>query len=233
MKFLLAIGTAALLASGAAACSGSGGQHSGSALGDAAGAASSVAGAGHQARPHPLSQGDYDDDDYRLGYYDYDPDDNTLVKDQDGDVDGNRSHSFYDEDDNTVRRFGHPATAGERRAIVALAGRYYPAQARDDGAAICAMTVRGLAQSYSSTIGEAGPQYFRGLHSCAQIMTKAMARLPQMPAFASRMTVVNVRVDGEVGLAVIRAKSFHTRVLEAHLEGKRWVLYGSLDHELP
>jgi len=232
MRLLAVLGAGALLSGGVAACGGL--QHGSTATNQALAKGHQVSPVAttDRIRPHPLF-GDYDDDDYLYGYNDYDPDDHTQPKDRDGDIDARGGGRYFDRDDSSIISFGRPATPGERRAIAALAEHYYAAAARADGQRLCAMTYRPLAASYPNTIGENGPRYLHGLHTCAQIISKAFAGIPQMLPFSLRLGITDIRVSGKVGIAVLGVAPFPLRLLKVFHERGKWTLYGALDNELP
>ena len=211
---------------GLVACGGSG--H------DASLATTAVASHAPPPRAHPILLSDYDDDDYYHGYGDEDSDDNRAPRDRDGDSDERPNRGYYDRDDGAISRFGRPASAAERAAVVALAKRYYAAAARDDGAPICAMLAPALARAFVESVGEHGPHFTHGLRTCPQILAKVFAgATTPMLAFSLRPAIASVRVSHNMALVVLGAKPFPLRVFSAVREGGKWYAYGAFDSEVP
>jgi hypothetical protein len=179
--------------------------------------------------------GDYDrDDDFKKALNnDGDNDDSTQRKDRDNDSD-NMSDSYYDIDDNTVRKYGHAADASDRRTVAALVKRYFAAAAREDGVTACSMIVPVFANSVPETLGQAaGPLYSRG-NTCAVVLSKLFYHFHrQLAAHAAELEVTGVRVDGAKGIAVLGFRTLPGRLLHVAREGTVWKIDALLDLELP
>jgi hypothetical protein len=220
-----------------AAC-GRTGRETGSALRPASTAASSggasATNPASPASPSPSIAGDYDsDDDYGNGPFSDGDDDNGVPADRDGDSD-NSSGSYYDPDDNSVRRLGHAADAEDRRAIVRLVRRYFAAAVAEDGAAACSMVRRSLARAVPEDYGRSPAQpYARGT-TCAQVMSGIFKHYHrQLAAHARILAVSDVRVDPGKGVAVLAFRGLPARQMGAVREGGAWRIRGLLDTELP
>jgi hypothetical protein len=178
--------------------------------------------------------GDYDNDDYTVAHYgDGDNDDDHRPKDRDDDVD-NKSGSYFDSDDNSVRRYGHGASVADEKAITALVKRYFAAAVAQDGAAGCSMIISTLAGSVAESFGRPpGPPYLRG-DTCAAVMSKVFKlNRKQLSAYAASLKVAGVRVNGDHGVAVLSFRALPARQIRVEREGALWKLEVLVDSELP
>jgi hypothetical protein len=179
--------------------------------------------------------GDYDNDDYTGEHFgDGDNDDSTRRKDRDNDFD-NSSGSYYDSDDAEARDFGHAADLTDRLAVTSLVRRYYAAAASADGATACSLLAPALSSSVAEDLGRSppGPSFARG-STCAVVMSKIFKEFArQLRAFAARLQVTSVRVQGERGVAVLGFGSLPGRQLRVRREGDTWTVAALLDSELP
>jgi hypothetical protein len=178
--------------------------------------------------------GDYDrDDSYADGRYSDGDNDDAKATDRDNDSD-NRTHSYYDDDDSGVRRFGHPAGTGDRRAVEGLVKRYFTAASAEDGAAACSMIVSIFAKSVPEDLGRPpGPVYARG-STCATVMSKIFAHYHrQLAIHAATLRFGGVRVSGGKGVAVLAFKGLPGRQIHVAQEKHVWKMDALLDLELP
>jgi hypothetical protein len=185
------------------------------------------------AATNPHYFGDYDPDDYNTRLSDGDNDDIRGPRDRDNDLD-NKTGSYYDRDDSSVRAFGRPAGAADRRAITALVERYFAAAATDDGHVACSLLYSKLARIIPESYGKPpGPAYLRG-KTCPEVMTKLFARNhEQLSTYIASLQVASVRLDHNSGLAVLRFAALPGRQVEVEREHKKWKIYALLDRELP
>ncbi len=179
--------------------------------------------------------GDYDDDD---GYYDVRASDNDTddeeEKPADGDGDSDGGTGRYDGDDSSVRYFGHAAGPTDRQAIAMLTMTYYAAAAADDGAEACALIFSPIAKSYPRSLGVGGPPYLRGSKTCAEIAARLFDQnRTQVRADAASLRVTDVRVAGNLGLAVLVFKGRPVRQMETQRENGAWKMLAPLDTEMP
>jgi hypothetical protein len=185
------------------------------------------------AATNPHNFGDYDPDDYDTRFSDGDNDDIRGPRDRDNDLD-NKTGSYYDRDDSSVRAFGRPAGPADQRAITALVKRYFTAAAADDGHMACSLLYSKLAKIIPESYGKPpGPAYLRG-KTCPEVMTKLFERNhEQLSAYIASLQVAGVRIDHDGGRAVLRFAALPGRQIEVEREHKKWKIYALLDRELP
>lgn len=185
------------------------------------------------AATQPKYFADYDPDDYASGVSDADNDDIKGPKDRDNDAD-NKTGSYYDDDDKSIRAFGHAAGAADRRAITALVKRYFTLAAAGDGSRACSLLHPALAKAVPESYGQPpGPAYLRG-KTCAQVITKLFMRdHEQLNAYLGNLEVTGVRLDRNRGLAVLRFARLPGRQIQVEREHKTWKIGELLDRELP
>jgi hypothetical protein len=187
------------------------------------------------ARARNSVYGDYDNDDLVGGRFgDADNDDSTGPRDRDNDSD-NGSKSYYDQDDDSVRAFGQAANGEERRAISSLVRRYFAVAAAGDGAGACAMIVPSLRVAIPEDLGRPpGPSYARG-DTCRTVVSRVFSVFHvQLAAYASRLAITAVRVEGDRGLVVLGFASLPGRQIGViRVSGVGWKVETLLDRELP
>jgi len=88
-------------------------------------------------------------------------------KDEDGDIDTLGQGGRYDKDNDATFQWGPPASAADRRVVVALVKRYYEIAAAGDGAKACAM----LDPLIVEMVAEQEPR-----HGCAHNIEKLFAQ---------------------------------------------------------
>jgi len=155
----------------------------------------------------------------------------------DGDVDDGPDHR--DEDNYSLRHYGHAAGTAQRRAIAALVRRYYTAGAAGNGAAACALIYSGLAGSPG--LGEAAEAVYpvapsvpplRG-QSCARIMSLLFAEdHRRLAADRASVVVTGVRVKGGRGWVLLGFRTTPERLFPLRRERGAWKLEALLDREM-
>lgn len=179
--------------------------------------------------------GDYDDDDYYddASHGDGDNDDGDSRKDGDNDSDSS-GNSYYDSDDISVRDFGHAARPGDRQAIVRLVKSYYRTAVAGDGARACALISAPLGRTFPQVLGGNGPHYLHGSKTCVEVASRLFRQNHlQLSAYAVRLNVAGVRLNGDLGLVVLDFKTLPGRQIEVIREHGAWKMYAPLDNELP
>ncbi len=159
-----------------------------------------------------------------------------IKGDQDRDEARNGPPDF---DDGRFRDYGRSASAADRRAITALLKRYYAAAATGDSPAACALTFSGLARS-ADLVDKAPEDYeptsgslpLRG-KSCVEVMS-ALSRQhhEELTAAAATLVVIDVRVHGARGLAILGFRTTGERVIPLAREGGVWKVDGLFDSEI-
>ena len=134
----------------------------------------------------------------------------------------------YDSDDGEIGRFGYPAGAAEKRAIVALVRRYYAAAAAQDGAEACALTSPGRADSIPE---DWGPTYLPGAKTCATVLTAVFKRLHNQ--VSEPVYVTGVRVDGDRAYALVGSTAMPASVTQAQRARGVWKIDRVLATPLP
>jgi hypothetical protein len=116
------------------------------------------------------------------------------------------------QNDDNINGYGHEASAADRRAIAALVKRYYAAAATDNGAKACSMVYSIFAESIPEDYGKPpGPPAFRGLKTCAAVVSKLFKMLPgQPPSVLYKTEVTGVRLYGNHGFAQLHSSAIPT-----------------------
>jgi hypothetical protein len=157
-----------------------------------------------------------------------------LKRDRDNDYDSS-GNSNYDKDDSVTLDYGHEASAADMQAVTALVERYYAAAAADDGAQGCSLMYSILAEAIPEDYGQppAGPPSLRG-KTCAVVMSKLFnQRHQQLAADSATLKVIDARVEGNRGFALLSFKAMPARSIVIHRERDAWKIYALLDAELP
>jgi len=202
---------------------------------DARQASTSSATSSRAVPPSSSLTGDYDGDDdpgEKLSRNDGDNDD-ARPTDQDNDSDSN-GKSYFDSDDDSVRRFGHAASTADRKAVVSLVKRYFAAAAAEDGMTACSLLASAFAKSLPETLGGAGgPPYARGA-TCAAVTSGIFAHYHrQIAAHAATLEVPGVRVEGAEAMVVLAFRGLPGRSTRVAREHGVWRVDSLLDIELP
>jgi hypothetical protein len=163
-----------------------------------------------------------------------DGDDDDIVGRSDGDGDADSPRGYYDGDDATVRSFGGAAGARDKLLVTALLERYYAAAATRDGKDACSMIVSARRRALPQTLGRPpGPSYLRG-DSCHAVVSKLFGVFHrQIVAFARTLHVAEVRVRGELGLALLSSAGFPARQIAVRREHGGWRVDALLEAEFP
>lgn len=176
-------------------------------------------------------KGDEDDDDT--------PANHTPDRSRDTDVDfdddspAKQSKTFFDSDDAAFRAAGQPARASERRAVETLVERYYQAARASDGRSACAMLFTIYADAVPEDFGRGSPTFSRG-KSCATVMTKLFRHAqPQLSTLFQLGRVVEVRVEGNQGRAIIGGTSMPASYVALHRERGAWRIDDLFPRRMP
>jgi hypothetical protein len=158
---------------------------------------------------------------------------NPNDSDVDNDKDNIKRRGFYDRDDVAIRSYGHAPSAADARDLTLLAGRYYAAAAREDGASACAMFTAVFAKSVPEDYGRgsAGATYLRDASTCPQVLTLLFRHLHAQ--LSVPIEVMRVRVKGDRGLVLIGGRIIPASLFEAQREAGSWRAVGMLASQLP
>jgi hypothetical protein len=155
----------------------------------------------------------------------------------DGD-DDDAARPRRDFDDELVRDYGHAVGGGEQRAVAALLGRFYAAVAAGDGAGACSLLygpltrAPGLYRAIPKADAPApGSPLLRG--NCAQVATLLFGIERPELAEHGRPQLVEARVSGDRGIAVIGFASAPERQLPLRRDGGTWKVAALLDSLIP
>jgi hypothetical protein len=134
------------------------------------------------------------------------------------------------DDDQLVLGFGHVASAGEARPIVALVKRYYAAAAAEDGRAACRMLAPFVAESVAENQGQS-PRLRGG--TCPVVMSKVFAvQHRELAAKSADYRFVRIGVEGDHALVALEFPAIsevHQLTLR-RIGGRWWVLHLIDDH---
>jgi hypothetical protein len=139
------------------------------------------------------------------------PTSTTDPSEHDGDGDIDRlTTGRYDTDDDAIPGFGQPADAPDRRAIIALIGRYYAAAAAGEGARACSMLDTPIVESVMEEHRRGkGPASLQG-DTCAQIMSKLFEqRHRELAEDITGYRVLVVQLRPNRGYALVRFPARH------------------------
>lgn len=143
-----------------------------------------------------------------------------VKTDRDGDTDNN-------DDD---YRYGHAASAADKRAVTALVKRYYTLAAAGDGASACSLIFPPFAEEIPEIYGESlGPPALRGT-TCAEVMTKFFKQEHRkLLVDIVKLEVTDVRIRGNRALALLNFKAMPPRDIRVHRELGAWKIDELLD----
>lgn len=174
-------------------------------------------------------RGDEDDDEERINF--------TTGKKEDNDADFDNDSAelipkgHYDEDDTSVRLYGHAASAGEGPALTAIVKRYYAAAAAADGVAACSLITPVLVRAIPEDYGKPpGLPYMRG-KTCAVVMTHLFMHSHRR--LAGRIRVTGVRVQGDRAYVLIGSHTAPAVYVNVERVGGVWRIAGLLGSSLP
>jgi hypothetical protein len=168
--------------------------------------------------------GDEDDDDEPGRRTKDNSHDNDV--DYDNDVTGNRGTGYFDNDDGSVRDFGHDAGATDSRAISLLVIRYRSAAWNGDGRKAYQLLYGPLARIVPEDYGGSySPAYARG-KSCAVVMSKLFKH--SHAQLAGTFHVTSVRVAGDQGDALLGSRTRPASYAEVRRERGAWKIHSLL-----
>lgn len=167
---------------------------------------------------------------------DEDESNKPVISDRDNDGDNSNAEARHDSDDRSVLRFGHPASASDKRQIGTLIRRYYAAAAAEDGAKACSSL---LYSTYAEAVPEdygtspPGPSYAQGT-SCSVVMTLIFKHFHgQIAVRLPKLKVSVVRTQERQGLAVLSFDRLSEHEIRVVREGRAWKILALIDNELP
>jgi hypothetical protein len=154
------------------------------------------------------------------------PNISTHASDRDNDDDHN-------DDDEPTLRYGHNASAAERRQIVALVTRYFTAAAAGNGAAGCLTLAPAIAETFSEE-NRLSPQL--GRKKCAAVLSSLYKQNhPLLVEKRRTLRVTSVRVQGDYALAILYFPAIpfpEVRLIDARRTDGSWGLVELLDGKL-
>jgi hypothetical protein len=190
-----------------------------------------VAGAtptGATATTRASFRGDEDDDDSPRTAT---PGDSSKDNDSDFDNDYEQEKGYRDRDDGSVVAYGHKANSTDKRAITALAKRYYRAAAAEDGATACTLIYSTFAESIPEDYGQGpGPPYARG-KTCAVVMSKVFEHFHNQ--LSGSFFVTGVRVNGHQGRVLLGSSTQPASFIRVKREHDVWKIYQLIGEPLP
>ncbi|HEY5194643.1 MAG TPA: hypothetical protein VIJ39_12325 [Solirubrobacteraceae bacterium] len=157
----------------------------------------------------------------------------------DDDVD-DRGEPRPDPDENSIRYYGHAASANEVRAATALAKRYFAAAAMGNAGAACSLiytsftTGSRIARAIPPVYAPApGSNVFSG-KSCTQVASVLFQLDHQrLVEEAPTVQVTSLRFSGSEGLALLGFRSIPERWMPMEREWGAWRIGAFVDSELP
>jgi hypothetical protein len=206
MKLMSSMLAFAVLATGAAACGGSGGEHQSA----DAGRTSDEAERARAMAARIRGNDSFDSDNTGPG------------------------EAAENNDDREVEYFGHPAGPAVRRAATRFAVRYLTLAAKEDGPAACLMVAPELVKRAPHLSTGPSSSYLRG-RNCGEVLTKLFRfKHRQLMAEFSGFKVTAVRVDRARAMALMAFTKYpEKRFFELVRVGRAWKLEGYLDADFP
>lgn len=164
------------------------------------------------------------------------PDGDEVPKRRDKDNDSDSSgNARYDSDDSTVLDFGHAATTSQTRQITRLIGRYYAAEAAENGAEACAMVYSTFAEAIPEDYGTSppGPAYARGT-TCPAVLSHVFTHFHgEIAKRLPKLKVARVRIMERQGVALLSFAGLSDREIRLSREGHTWKVVALTDTDLP
>lgn len=160
----------------------------------------------------------------------------------DSDVDDeNGKEGLGNHDDDPLTLYGHAAGPVDRRNITALLERYYAAAAADEGAKACSLLYSSLARDprLTKTVPEdrfSFPLHVRVLpgESCSRVTSRLFRlRHRSLSLEAPTLQVINLRVDGAHGDAVLGFKTAPEQWIPIARQDGVWKVHALLALMLP
>jgi len=135
-------------------------------------------------------------------------------------LDGDRD-TDNNSDDNDVRKYGHEAGGTYTRMIAVLVERYYMASAAGDGASACALISVNLMEGLSIRKSATGARFSRP--ACAVMLSRQFKQAANLvDTSVARVRVVDARVRGSKGLAIVRLPSGEERDIAVTHDSGDW-----------
>jgi len=128
--------------------------------------------------------------------------------------------------------FGKEARPGDRRTIVELVKRYYTAAAAGDGARACDLLAPSVATGLSARQSSSGQAV---ANTCAAVVSRLFESQHQrlQTDDVGTMVVVDARVKGNLGVAVLGFKTKPLSEILVKREAGAWKLDGLFDSVMP
>jgi hypothetical protein len=142
--------------------------------------------------------------------------------------------STYEIDDKNILEFGHEATQADKIAITTVVSHYFEAAVAGDGRTACPLIYSVVLAAIPEDYGTSppGPPYLRG-KTCAVVMSKLFKHNHrQLAGEIATFEVVDVRVHGSSGLALLSWAEPLRHFITVHREHHAWKLEALLDNEL-
>jgi hypothetical protein len=146
--------------------------------------------------------------------------DGDYLEDEDSDSRFHENSRYHDADDRGFMAYGRTADAGVVRLVRGIVKRYYRTAAAHDGSAACRELVPHIARSAPVDYGVYGPAYLHGARSCATALTRLFEH--STIDFSASIEVTDVRVNGNIGLALIGSRTAPPAYLVIERERGRW-----------
>jgi hypothetical protein len=177
-------------------------------------------------------RGDEDDDD--VGIPNKQP---GQPSDSDADVDNDYQDlvkkGYYDSDDKVRRDYGHAPSPAQRRVLTRLVENYFAAAVKEDGKRACALLLPSFASSMPEDYGSQTPgsSYLRGAKTCAAVLSGVFQH--EHAVLSAPVKVVDVRVEGAQGIALLGSTTISARTLDLARQGGVWRIQGVLGVPMP
>jgi hypothetical protein len=152
--------------------------------------------------------------------------------DFDNDYKDNASKGYYDNDDQSVRAYGHAVSATDKHALTAVVERYYAAAAAGDGATACSLIKPSFARAIPEDYGQApGPAYLRGAKTCPAVMSLLFRH--SHGQLTGAIEVTGVRVMGNQAFVLLDSMTVPASFINVERTGGAWRIVGLLGRPLP
>jgi hypothetical protein len=157
----------------------------------------------------------------------------------DNDHDNSEDHKlddngrYHDGDDRAVARFGHRASAADRRAVTTAVKRYYAVATSGDGEKGCSMLRPSVAKAVPEDYGygSAGPSYLHAGKTCPQVMTLLFRNLHAQ--LVDPVEVTGVRISGNQAVALLGSKRMPAGDISIAHQGGAWKIGSIMGTPLP
>jgi hypothetical protein len=149
----------------------------------------------------------------------------------DGDKDNDDSDhpiSRLDDDGVLLNQYGGKASRADRQAVAAVLEGYYAAAAAEEGAKACALLDPSLAEGLA-----VAPRPGAGKTCAAGVSALYKQQHAQLAADAASMVVTEVRVKGDLGLAVLGFRAKPEGEILVERERGAWKVDALFDSQLP